>query len=85
MPGRRVTLYPKELQRPIWHFIGRRCHRHVKYVLSELKATAADEALAELLSVAAGDPLLEFVEVFYDGKNDGPFQGEKYAGLRILR
>jgi GntR family transcriptional regulator len=61
---------PVELQRPIWYFIAQRCHRHVKYVLSELKAIAADDELARLLDVAPGSPSLEFVEVFYDGKNE---------------
>jgi GntR family transcriptional regulator len=61
---------PVELQQPIWQFIECRCHRHVKYVLSELKAIAADDDLARLLGVARGCPTLEFAEVFYDSTNE---------------
>jgi len=61
---------PAELQQPIWSFIAQHCRRHVKYVLSELQAIVAGEDLARLLGVAPASPMLEFVEVFYDSKNE---------------
>jgi GntR family transcriptional regulator len=61
---------PEELKRPIWHFLARRCNHPIKYVLSELLPAVADDELAQLLAVAPGSPLLKFIEVFYDVKND---------------
>ena len=59
-----------ELQQPIWQFIHERCHRRIKYVLSELLPVLADDELARLLCLKPGSPLLKFVEVFYDEKNE---------------
>ena len=61
---------PEELKEPIWHFIDRRCHRRIKYVLSELLPAVADDELSGLLQLQPGSPLLKFIEVFYDVKNE---------------
>jgi GntR family transcriptional regulator len=61
---------PVELEQPLWHFLERRCHRQLKYVLSELITVTADEEMSALLGVANGSPLLKFDEVFYDVRNE---------------
>jgi GntR family transcriptional regulator len=59
-----------EIEKPIWQFLDRRCHRQTKYVLSEIWPRLVDGCLAELFGVAPGSPTLNFVEVFYDARNE---------------
>ena len=59
-----------EIEKPIWQFLDRRCHRQTKYVLSEIWPWLAGDDLAELFGVAPGSPTLKFVEVFYDARNE---------------
>ena len=76
---------PEELQRPIWHFIDHRCHRRIKYVLSELLPVLADDELAQLLQVKPGSALLKFVEVFYDVKNEPMVFAYIYFNESLIR
>jgi GntR family transcriptional regulator len=76
---------PLELQKPIWQFLERRCHRQVKYVLSELLAIAAHRELARLLDVAPGSATLEFSEVFYDLKNEPLVLAHIYFRDQLIR
>jgi GntR family transcriptional regulator len=76
---------PLELQKPIWHFLERRCHRQTKYVLSELLAIAAQDELACLLDVAPGSPTLSFSEVFYDVKNEPLVLAHIYFREQLVR
>ena len=60
---------PEELEATIFRFIERRCHTQVDYILSELVPTVAAADVAELLAVPPGSPQLQFVEVFYNQRN----------------
>ena len=76
---------PLELQKPMWRFLERRCHRPVKYVLSELAAIAAQDELAALLQVAPGSATLEFVEVSYDARNEPLVLANIYFRDQLIR
>jgi GntR family transcriptional regulator len=76
---------PAELQRPIWHFLSRRCNHPIKYVLSELLPALADEALSRLLALEPGTPLLKFIEVFYDAKNAPMVLAYIYFNAALIR
>lgn len=58
-----------ELEQPMFRFIEQHCGTQVDYILSELVPTVAAAEVVELLDVPAGTPLLRFVEVFYNPRN----------------
>ena len=76
---------PEELKRPIWHFLARHCNHPIKYVLSELLPALADDELAELLALQSGSPLLKFMEVFYDARNDPVALADIYFNASLIR
>jgi len=76
---------PTELEQPIWHFLERRCRRQLKYVLSEIIASLAQGELAGLLKVAAGSPILKFVEVLYDNLNAPLVLAQIYFRADLIR
>ena len=76
---------PQEVQQPIWRFLDQRCHRRVKYVLSELLASAAQGEPAALLEVTPGEAILEFIEVFYDAKNEPLAMAHIYFQKELIR
>jgi len=76
---------PAELEKPIWRFLERRCHRQLKYVLSELVPSVAQGEVAELLAVAAGSPLLKFEEVIYGLHNEPLVQALIYFREPLIR
>lgn len=58
-----------ELAEPIFQFLASRCHVNVEYILSEIIPALAEGPLVGLLQLAAGQPVLKFVEVFYSSSN----------------
>jgi GntR family transcriptional regulator len=74
-----------ELEQPMWHFIERRCHRQLKYGLSELIPSLAVDDVAELLAVAAGSPVLKFDEVFFGIHNEPLTQAIIYFHEPLIR
>ena len=76
---------PAELEQPSWHFLERRCHRALKYVLSELVPVKAEGEIAELLGLEPGEPLLSFDEVFYSLHNEPLAQAMIYFREPMIR
>ena len=56
----------KELRRPIFHFLREVCGVSPYLDLTNLRPVTADDALAEILAVPAGAPVLFMDEVDYD-------------------
>ena len=76
---------PAELEQPLWHFLARRCHQQVKYVLSELVPLVAEGEVAELLALEPGKPLLMFDEVIYNLHNAPMTQALIYFREPLIR
>jgi GntR family transcriptional regulator len=60
----------EQVRRPIYEFLAACCRQHLLYYLSDIVPVVADEALAEILDVAAGAPLLSFEEIGYNANNE---------------
>ncbi len=76
---------PVELERPVWHFLERRCNRRMKYVLSDVECGLAEGELAQLLGVASGSPVLQFFETSYDARNEPLVLSRIYFRQPLIR
>jgi GntR family transcriptional regulator len=61
---------PAEFERPIFQFLDRRCQRRPKYILSALVPSLAEGEMVDALDVAPGNPILKFIDVVYDAKDE---------------
>ncbi len=56
----------QELEAPIFEFLRRYCNTDVHLDLTEVNAVVADEALASIMEIPVGAPLLNMDELFYN-------------------
>ena len=56
----------EDLKTPIFQFLREKCDVDVYMDLTQLKAVAADEEVANMLKIQEGTPLLNMEEVDYD-------------------
>lgn len=80
----------QELAQPIFEFFSKRCHAPVDYIVSEIIPSLADATVAQLLKIASGQPLLQFIEVFYGAANEPLgiatiFYNDAYLRFHALR
>jgi len=59
-----------QVRQPIYEFLASCCHQHLLYYLSDIVPVIADDALAEILDVSVGTPLLTFEEIGFNTNND---------------
>lgn len=74
-----------ELRNPIFDFINQRCHTRVRYIISGIIPTVANEELAHLLDIQAGSAVLCFDEVFYNMRNKPLGQASVYFRDPLIR
>ncbi|MBR5596734.1 MAG: GntR family transcriptional regulator [Lachnospiraceae bacterium] len=71
--------YSKEdLKSPIFHFLREKCGVNTYMDLTQLKAVAADEEVANILKIPQGTPLLSMEEVDYDIEGNIVFYSKQY-------
>ena len=56
----------EDLKAPIFQFLREKCNVEVYMDLTQLRAVAADEEVANMLKIQEGTPLLNMEEVDYD-------------------
>ena len=76
---------PDDLRRPIFSFLEEFCGVSPYLDLTDLRSAAADDALAELLAVSAGAPLLFLDEVDYDIEGRPVFCSREYFVDGVVR
>ena len=74
-----------ELHQPIFDFLAQRCQAQVEYILSEIRPCAVDAEVATRLAISAGQPILEFNEVFYSHANQPLVLATVYFRDEIIR
>ena len=67
-----------DLQSPIFHFLREKCDTDAYMDLTQLKAVAANEEVANVLKVPQGSPLLSMEEVDYDIDGNIVFYSKQY-------
>lgn len=75
----------EELKLPIFHFLQEHCGVYPYLDLTNLRAVAADEKLADILQVPVGAPLLYMEEVDYDIDGKPSFSSTQYFADGIFR
>lgn len=75
----------REFDRPIFEFFERRCHAQIDYIISEIIPQAADAAVARLLKVSRGQPMLQFIEIFFNSANEPVGVATVYYNDAFLR
>lgn len=68
----------KDLKQPIFHFLQRFCGVYAYLDLTDIKPVLADAALAEVLQLPEGSPLLHMDEVDYDIDGKPVFCSKEY-------
>lgn len=67
-----------DLKRPIFHFLQEFCGVYPYLDLADIRAVAADDALAEIFQIPVGSPLLNMDEVDYDIDGNPVFCSMEY-------
>lgn len=67
-----------DLKKPIFHFLRQFCGVYSYMDVTEVRPAVADAALAEILQVPAGSPLLNMDEVDYDADGKPVFCSNEY-------
>jgi len=68
----------KDFEQPIFHFLKKRCYIEAYMDLTQTRAIAANEVVAEALNISTGTPVLNMEEVDYDISGNVVFYSMQY-------
>ena len=68
----------KDFEQPIFHFLKKRCYIEAYMDLTQIRAIAANEVVAEALNISTGTPVLNMEEVDYDISGNVVFYSMQY-------
>lgn len=68
----------EELHGPVYTFLENRCAQRVSYNITEVRPTAADKNLSQLLACLAGSSLHLFIEIGFNSDNQPIIFSEEY-------
>lgn len=74
-----------EAELPIPEFLKRYCDQEVAYFTSDISATQSESEVAETLKADQGNPILRFVDVFYDEDHQPLVFGLNFYNDKVLR
>ncbi|MGB0386342.1 MAG: GntR family transcriptional regulator [Ardenticatenaceae bacterium] len=69
---------------PIHQFLKQYCNQEIVYVISDIRATLANQEVVEMLECDPSCPLLELVEIFYNRNNRALVFGLNYYNDKLL-
>ena len=75
----------RDFQLPIFHFLQKFCGVYPYLDLTDVRAAAADAALADIFSIPMGSPLLHMEEVDYDIDGKPVFCSSEYFADGLFR